>query len=429
MSDSARPATAAILTLGCKLNIADSEVIARRLREAGWKVTDRVSEDADAVVVNTCSVTSTADQKSRHLLRVARRGAPNATLALTGCLLETATPDSIGSLGADVVRRQVDQILLADELVALRPALPPVTSGPERLKPALKTRAFISAQEGCNDVCAFCIIPKTRGRERSKPVEAVLAEALAREAEGVQEIVITGTQLGAYGRDRGHRTPFPLIKALVEETSVPRIRMSSVQPQDLSDELIDLWQNPRLCRHFHLALQSGSQATLQRMRRRYTQAEYRSAVLRLRQAIPGVAITTDVIVGFPGESEDDFQESYDFCRELSFAAIHVFPYSQRPGTAAFKMPDQVPEAIKKTRVHRLIELSKQTSLAFREGYVGAAVDVLWETQRDAVWEGLTDTYVRVRARSDTDLTNSISTAWISEKNEDGLLAEVTCEPV
>ena len=424
MSDSARPATAAILTLGCKLNIADSEAIARRLRDAGWKVADRVSEDADAVVVNTCSVTSTADQKSRHLLRVARRGAPNATLALTGCLLETATAEAIGSLDADLVRRQVDQILLADELVALRPALPPVAPGAERLKPALKTRAFISAQEGCNDVCAFCIIPKTRGRERSKPVGAVVAEALARETEGVQEIVITGTQLGAYGRDQGNRTPYPLIKALIEETSVPRIRMSSVQPQDLSDELIDLWKNPRLCRHFHLALQSGSQATLERMRRRYTRDEYRSAVMRLRRAIPGVAITTDVIVGFPGESEGEFEESYDFCREMAFAAIHVFPYSQRPGTAAFKMPDQVPEGVKKARVHRLIDLSKQTSSAFREGYVSTAVDVLWETQRDGVWEGLTDTYVRVRAPSETDLANSISTVWITGTNEAGLLAEV-----
>jgi threonylcarbamoyladenosine tRNA methylthiotransferase MtaB len=424
MSDSARPATAAILTLGCKLNIADSEAMARRLRNAGWKVTDRVAEDADAVIVNTCSVTSVADQKSRHLLRVARRSAPNATFALTGCLVETAAPEAIESLGADLVRRQVDQILLADELVASRPAAPAATPGGQRLKRSLKTRAFISAQEGCNDVCAFCIIPKTRGRERSKPVEAVVAEARSREAEGVQEIVITGTQLGAYGRDWGHRSPYPLIKALVEETSVPRIRMSSVQPQDLSDELIDLWRSPRLCRHFHLALQSGSRATLERMRRRYTQAEYRDAVLRLGQAIPGVAITTDVIAGFPGETEEEFEESYDFCREMAFAAIHVFPYSQRPGTLAFKLPNQVPDAIKKVRVHRLIELSKQTSSAFRERYVGTAVDVLWETRRDGVWEGLTDTYVRVRTRSEAGLTNSISTAWITEANDDGLLAEV-----
>jgi threonylcarbamoyladenosine tRNA methylthiotransferase MtaB len=160
------------------------------------------------------------------------------------------------------------------------------------------------------------------------------------------------------------------------------------------------------------------------MRRRYTQGEYRDAVLRLRQAIPGVAITTDVIAGFADETEEEFEESYDFCREMAFAAIHVFPYSQRPGTLAFKLPNQVPDAIKKARVHRLIELSKQTSSAFRERYAGTAVDVLWETRRDGVWEGLTDTYVRVRTRSEADLTNSISTAWITEANDDGLLAEV-----
>src|SRR3990170_2161938 len=227
MSESARPATAAILTLGCKLNIADSEAMARRLRDAGWRVVDRPA-DAEAVIVNTCSVTHVADQKSRHLVRLARRG-------------------------------------------------------------ALKTRAFISAQEGCNDVCAFCIIPRTRGRERSKSVEDVVAEAQAREAEGVQEIVITGTQLGAYGRDRS-ASLCDLMSVLVSDTSIPRIRMSSVQPQDLTEELIDLWQSARLCRHFHLALQSGSEGVLRRMRRRYSAEEYRGAVERLRAAIPDVAI-------------------------------------------------------------------------------------------------------------------------------------------
>ncbi|HEY7467531.1 MAG TPA: radical SAM protein, partial [Dehalococcoidia bacterium] len=258
MSDSARPATAAILTLGCKLNIADSEAIARRLRDAGWDVIDRATPDADAVIVNTCSVTHVADQKSRHLVRLARRVAPNATVALTGCLLETAPRDKIDALAAGLVYRQPDQLILADRLIELHPPISPLPEGEGQgegetlrliqtqrptARSAIKTRAFISAQEGCNDVCAFCIIPRTRGRERSRPVAAVVAEAQAREAEGVQEIVITGTQLGAYGRDWGRRTPYPVLKALLEETSIPRIRMSSLQPQDLSDEVIGLWQD------------------------------------------------------------------------------------------------------------------------------------------------------------------------------------------
>ncbi|HLG11118.1 MAG TPA: tRNA (N(6)-L-threonylcarbamoyladenosine(37)-C(2))-methylthiotransferase MtaB [Dehalococcoidia bacterium] len=439
MSDSARPATAAILTLGCKLNIADTEAMARRLRDAGWNVTDRASEDAAAIIVNSCSVTHVADQKSRHLVRMARRVAPNATVALTGCLIETAPADKLEALAADLVYRQPDQIALAERIIELHPGGSPLP-GPaaeealrltpaERPRSAIKTRAFISAQEGCNDVCAFCIIPRTRGRERSKPVEAVVAEARAREAEGVQEIVITGTQLGAYGRDWGQRTPYPVLKALLDETAIPRIRMSSLQPQDLSDGVIGLWQDPRLCRHFHLALQSGARATLERMRRRYTQDEYRDAVRRLRDASPDVAITTDVIVGFPGESDAEFEESYAFCEEMRFAGIHVFPYSQRSGTVAFKMADQVADPVKKQRVHRLIGLAQRLAGEYRSRFIGSTVPVLWESRRDGVWEGLTDTYIRVRTASDADLTNRLEPALLREAREDGLWAEPAGEGV
>ncbi len=233
-------------------------------------------------------------------------------------------------------------------MVVLRPSVE-AQDGASSGRLGIKTRAFISAQEGCNDVCAFCIIPSTRGRERSKPVEAVVAEALAREAEGVQEIVITGTQLGAYGRDWGYRTPYQLIKALVEETSVPRIRMSSVQPQDLSDELIDLWRS-RVCA---ATSTSRCRAAARRPCSACAAATARTssddAVQGLREAMPGIAITTDVIVGFPGETDAEFEESFEFCREMAFAAIHVFPYSQRSGTVAFKLPDQVPDADRRKR--------------------------------------------------------------------------------
>src|SRR5688572_7750741 len=361
MSDtSTSPPTASILTLGCKLNIADSEAMARRLRDAGWRVTERVEADADAVIVNTCSVTHTADRKSAHLVNVARRMAPNATVALTGCLLETAPAERIDSLGAGLVYRQPEQAGLARRLIELHPYTAPdfrIETGGK----AFKTRAFISAQEGCNDVCAFCIIPKTRGRERSKTIAWVVEEVQKREAEGVNEVVITGTQLGHYGSDLGIWL-HDLMRALLMETSVPRIRMSSIQPQDLTEELIDLWSDPRLCRHFHLALQSGNPAVLQRMRRRYSQDEFRTAVRRLRDAIPYAAITTDVIVGFPGETDAEFEESFDFCREMGFAGIHVFPYSQRSGTVAYKLPGQVSDAVKKQRVHRLMGLAGDLAL-------------------------------------------------------------------
>ena len=427
MSESARPATAAILTLGCKLNIADSEAMARRLREAGWRVVDRPA-DAEAVIVNSCSVTHVADQKSRHLVRLARRVAPKATVALTGCLLETASPQTIDALGADLAYRQPAQLALAERIIELRPAEARPHPGPlpegEGVRRTLKTRAFIAAQQGCNDVCAFCIIPRTRGRERSKSVEAILAEARAREAEGAQEVVITGTQLGAYGRDRGVSL-HDLMGALLQETAIPRIRMSSVQPQDLTDELVGLWRDPRLCRHFHLALQSGSETVLRRMRRRYSAGQYRAAVDRLREAIPDVAITTDVIVGFSGETEAELEESYAFCREMAFAGVHVFPYSQRQGTVAFKLPDRVPEPVKKERVHRLLALAGEMSAAYRRRFLGTMSPVLWEKRReDGRWEGLTDTYVRVRAAADADLTNRLTAARLTALDEDGLYAEV-----
>jgi threonylcarbamoyladenosine tRNA methylthiotransferase MtaB len=427
MSESERPATAAILTLGCKLNIADSEAMALRLRRAGWNVVDRLT-DADAVIVNSCSVTRAADQKSRHLLRLARRVTPGAVVALTGCLVATASADTLEGLVADRVLPRSLQDLLADEVAGLRVARAETLAekAPAGVRPGLKTRAFISAQEGCNDVCAFCIIPRTRGRERSKPVAAVVEEARAREAEGAREIVITGTQLGAYGRDRGDATPYDLLAALLKDTAVPRIRMSSLQPQDITPALVDLWQDPRLCRHFHLALQSGSGAVLQRMRRRYDKHEYAAAVERLRRAVPEVAITTDVIAGFPGESEAEFQESYEFCRDLAFAGMHVFPYSQRDGTLAARMPNQVPEPLKKQRVRVLLRLAEQMAETYRGGFIGGEADVLWEERRpDGRWEGLTDTYVRVRAPGGPALHNRITATRVLGLEEDGLAGEVS----
>lgn len=419
MSEPARRPAAAILTLGCKLNIADSEAMSRRLIDEGWVVTDR-AEGADAVIVNSCSVTSTADRKSRRLVMLARRAAPGATVAITGCMVETARPETLDALGADFVYRQPEQAALAGRIAALHPG------GPGEAPPRLRTRAFVAAQEGCNDVCAFCIIPRTRGRERSKSVETVVEEARRQEAEGVKEIVITGTQLGAYGRDReGDDGPAELLEALLEGTTVPRIRLSSLQPQDITPRLVGLWQDERLCPHFHLALQSGSEAVLQRMRRRYTVAQYREAVERLCRAIPDVAITTDVIAGFPGETDAEFEQCMTFCREMRFAAMHVFPYSSRAGTLAARLPGQLPDNVKKERVHRLMELSKGMSAVYRERFVGRDVTVLWETRaEDGAWEGLTGVYLRVRAQSDAPLRNQLTAARVTGVTRDGLAGEV-----
>ncbi|MBK6661483.1 MAG: MiaB/RimO family radical SAM methylthiotransferase [Thermoflexaceae bacterium] len=297
---------AAVLTLGCKLNLADSDEIAGALRLAGFDVVGHVCE-ADAFVVNTCSVTHVADKKSRRLVRSVRRLAPGAAVAVTGCFPQSAGFEAVQALGADFVggTRDTDKAALVRFLAARGPASSPAPAPAE----GRMARAFIKAQEGCNDVCAFCIVPRTRGREESRTPAQVAAEVARVVEEGAREVVITGTQLGAWGRDLPTPlAPHHLIAALLERTEAPRIRFSSLQPQDITPPLLALWGDPRLMPHFHLALQSGSERVLSAMRRRYTAAEFRAAAARIRAMLPDAAITTDVIAGFPGRKRSRFRE-------------------------------------------------------------------------------------------------------------------------
>jgi threonylcarbamoyladenosine tRNA methylthiotransferase MtaB len=420
----AAPTGVCLLTLGCKLNQADSEAIARDLLAAGCQVVDRPAA-ADAFVINTCSVTHVADRKARHLARLARRLSPGAPVIVTGCYVETAGPGLRAAMNADLILGNDEKPSIAARLTRLGACQPGRVADagprPDRATP-LRTRAFLKVQEGCNDVCAFCIVPRSRGRERSVPVEELVSAVRAREEEGVQEVVLTGTQLGAYRpahqTDRGNGAagsgPRVLLQALLAETAVPRLRLSSLQPQDITPELLSLWEDPRLCRHFHLALQSGSDTVLCRMRRRYTAGDFRRALALIRSHVPDAAVTTDVMVGFPGESEADFEETYAFCRQAAFAGLHVFPYSRRPGTVAARPPladDQVPEPVKRVRTRRLLALGRDLRADFEERFRGRVMPVLWESARPTkgglLWEGLTDNYIRVFTRSDANLWNRI----------------------
>ncbi|MDP2948205.1 MAG: tRNA (N(6)-L-threonylcarbamoyladenosine(37)-C(2))-methylthiotransferase MtaB [Chloroflexota bacterium] len=498
--------TVAILTLGCKLNQADSQALARQLLARGCRIVDRASPAAqtggrppDAYVVNTCSVTHVADRKSRHLVRLARRLSPQATVVLAGCYAESAGPDLAQRLGADIVVANADKPALAARLLAhlhgggqgSRVALasgfllPPPKGGgievpidapafsairrggvrmadrrgpgtnPSTIAPAdaLRTRAFVKIQEGCNEVCAFCIVPRTRGRERSVPVADVVAQVRARHQEGAKEVVLTGTQLGNYGHDLGLTDgPRYLLAALLAhpDLSGPRLRLSSLQAQDINEDLLRLWQDRRLCRHFHLPLQSGSDRILAAMRRRYSVDQYRRALALIREHVPDVAVTTDVIVGFPGESEDDFQRTYHLCQELGFAAVHVFPYSRRPGTAASLLKEQVPAAIKRQRLERMLALAHTSAAAFRARFRGRTLAVLWEEARavperseepalslvegQPLWRGLTDNYLRVYTCAEhgsplapgpqPDLTNRLLPARLGDAFGDGLWADL-----
>ena len=421
--------TVAVLTLGCKLNQAESEAIARELQHAGCVVLDRPAA-ADAFIINSCSVTPVADRKSRHLVRLARRLAPSATVLLTGCFPESAGMDTALATGADLVVPSRDKAEVVRRLFAQRPPGGGVVS-----VPALRTRAFVKAQEGCNDVCAFCIVPRTRGRERSVNADEVVAIVREREAEGIQEVVITGTQLGAYGRDLDPERfgPAAVIRALLAETAVPRIRSSSLQPQDITPELLSLWEDPRLCRHFHLALQSGSAAVLERMRRRYTKAQYWRALTAIRTLLPDAAVTTDVLVGFPGESDAEHEESLAFCREAGFAQTHVFPYSRRPGTSANLLPDHVPTEQKRDRLQTMQSLARESGAAFRRRYLGRTAVVLWEgapvtADGPPSWDGLTDNYIRVRTHSTANLRNRLLPVRLIGEGDDALDGELLDEP-
>ncbi|MEE8346244.1 MAG: tRNA (N(6)-L-threonylcarbamoyladenosine(37)-C(2))-methylthiotransferase MtaB, partial [Dehalococcoidia bacterium] len=426
--------TVAVLTLGCKLNQADAETMARRLAAGGARVVASAEKGSDAVVINSCSVTHVADRKARHLARMARRLSPSATIILTGCYAETAPDDVARATGVDLVlgndaKPAIPELLLERLRQRGDPAAGCPTPGGDSARPdgrpAGRTRAFIKIQEGCNEMCAFCIVPRTRGRERSRSVEEVVDAVLARQREGVQEVVLTGTQLGNYGRDLDGGEPGPkrLLEALLEGTQVRRIRLSSLQAQDISPQLLRLWRDPRLCPHFHIPLQSGSDAVLHHMRRRYTAQQFRHAVDMIRDHVPDVAITTDVIAGFPGETDSDFEATLSLCRETGFAAIHAFPYSRRPGTAANLMTDQLPAPVRRQRLERLLALGEESATAFRRRYQGRDMPVLWEERKRGVWQGLTPNYLRVYTRADGDLTNAIVPTRLIALQGEGLSGE------
>ena len=255
-----------------------------------------------------------------------------------------------------------------------------------------------------------------RGREKSIPVEQVIAEVGQRVAEGYKEVVLTGTKIGLY-RDDGVNLA-GLLQRILTETDVERLRLSSLQPKEVSPELIRLWRDGRLCRHFHLSLQSGSDEVLRRMKRGYTVSSYLGAVALIRGMVPEVAITTDVIVGFPGETEAEFNDSYEFCRQMGFARIHVFPYSPRSGTQAARMPERVGSGVKRERSHRMLALAQESAQSFRQRFLGKTMTVLWEKRTDGVWTGLTDNYIRVYTRSDEDLTNKLLSVKLMELDAD-----------
>ena len=375
-------------------------------------------------VLNSCTVTHVADAKARRGLRTARRSNPLATVVATGCYAQRSPAEVSAVSGVDLVVGNFDKDTLVHRLLQPRsevtqtvnPSSPRVSASSS----FRRNRAMVKIQEGCNQICAYCIVPKVRGRERSIPLESLVHRVQCCVEEGFKEVVLTGTQLGSYGFDLPGTGLQDLVGSLLRRTTVERLRVSSLQPQEINPELLGLWENPRLCPHFHLPLQSGSDTVLKSMRRRYTGDRYRHTVDQLYRSIPHASVTTDLIVGFPGEGEAEFEETYQFCRDLDLADMHVFPYSARPGTTAAHMRPQPDPIEQKKRTRRMLELASEKAAYFRKRACGSARPVLWErsdSRDDHVYFGLTDNYLKVRATWHEDLANRITqTRLLNEEN-------------
>ena len=425
--------TFAIETHGCKLNQADALALAREFVGAGLRQV-REDEAADVYVVNSCTVTHVADRKARQSLRAARRRNPAATIVATGCYAERS-PELLRAMEEiDLVFGNVEKARLVEQVVEWRGEnVVPCAVGDDAdyISPQVgRTRAMVKIQEGCDQVCAYCIVPKVRGRERSVPTDALIGEVRRLVAEGYKEVVLTGTQLGSYGFDLPDASLQSLVASVLSRTDVERLRVSSLQPKEVTDGLLALWDDARLCPHFHMPLQSGSDDVLKRMRRRYTAAEYAETVRRIRGRIPHAGVTADVIVGFPGETEKDFRDTYEVCERIGFADMHAFPYSARPGTSAAHYGGHMEPPVKRERMDALLALAKCQAREFRQFNIGMERPVLWESQavhEGALhWTGLTDNYIRVRARSGGNLLNVIKGARMKAVGEDGVVdAEVS----
>ena len=392
-------------TLGCRLNEAEIESWANDFSAQGHTL---VNEDAapDVLVLNTCAVTQGAVRKSRQLVRKTHKKNPKAKLVVSGCYATLNEQETINLDGVDLLvnNQQKDQLVQLTLAQLSEETMPSIATEPNSV--ALfsrgRQRAFIKVQDGCRYRCSFCIVTIARGDEKSKPIEEIVAEANTIHQQGISEIVITGVHLGGYGSDIADNL-YNLVTALLAETTIPRIRMGSLEPWDLPPSFLELFKNPRLMPHMHLPIQSGSDSVLKRMSRRCKTDEFRALVTEARDIIPNINITSDIIVGFPGETDEEWQQTLDFVEEMEFGDLHIFTYSTRDGTKAATMPNQVSSEKKKARsklLHALAESSKHTQMS---KLIGSTVDVLWEDSHQLNEDGTntlfgyTPNYHRVKA--------------------------------
>ncbi|MCU9592964.1 tRNA (N(6)-L-threonylcarbamoyladenosine(37)-C(2))-methylthiotransferase MtaB [Caldibacillus thermolactis] len=416
--------TVAFYTLGCKVNHYETEAIWQLFKQHGY---DRVDfeTNADVFVINTCTVTNTGDKKSRQVIRRAIRKNPDAVICVTGCYAQTAPAEIMAIPGVDIVVGTQDRNKMLDYIEQYRKERKPINAVHNIMKNRTyeelevpyftdRHRASLKIQEGCNNFCTFCIIPWARGLMRSRDPEQVIKQAQMLVDNGYKEIVLTGIHTGGYGQDFKDYNLAMLLRDLEEKVrGLKRLRISSIEASQLTDEVIDVIRNSNIIvRHMHIPLQSGSDTVLKRMRRKYTMAEYEERLLKLKDALPGLAVTSDVIVGFPGETEEEFMETYHFVKKHKYAELHVFPYSKRTGTPAARMTDQIDEQIKDERVQRLIALSDQLAKEYASNFEGEVLEVIPEEPykkdpNSGLFEGHSDNYLKVVFPATKDMLGKI----------------------
>ncbi|MDI3340369.1 MAG: tRNA (N(6)-L-threonylcarbamoyladenosine(37)-C(2))-methylthiotransferase MtaB [Sphaerobacter sp.] len=423
----------AICTLGCKLNQSDEADIRRGLRQAGLVEVD-FSAEADVYIINTCTVTQLADRRSRQMLRRAHRQNPGALVAAIGCY-PAVNPDELHAMPeVDLVVGSIEKLTVVDEILDRLQWENQAFDADEPVEQAeTRTRRMIKIQEGCRAHCTYCIIPQARGAPRSVDPAAVIRQVREAIAEGYREVVLTGTHVGTYKWPKGDRTLrlADLLERVLSETAIERLRVTSVGPHEIDERFIALLKHPRMAPHLHMALQSGSETVLRRMKRWYSTRQFRRAVRRLREEVPDIGITTDLIVGFPGETEAEFAETCAFVREMGFAKLHVFPFSPRKGTLAATMPDQVPPRVKERRSAELRALGDELHAAFVARHQGRELRVLVEQvattlpDGSCLWSGYTGNYLRVYVpgRADEDLENRFVTVRGVAPHADGIRSD------
>lgn len=449
--------TVAFITLGCKVNQYETNAMAQKLIKKGYKIVEH-DQKADIYIINTCTVTNMSDRKSRQMIRRAKETNPQAKIIAVGCYVQVARKEIENMEGIDLVlgnEEKVDIAKYCDEILDKPTDLKDVMHTKEfaefgEITYTEKTRAVIKVQDGCDRFCSYCIIPYARGRVRSRKPENVISEITEIAKKGIKEVVITGIHIASYGKDfkekdfkekdcqekdrqekdsNGKYELIDLLEEINKIEGIQRIRLGSIEPLLITEEFVQrLSKLEKICEHFHLSLQSGCDETLKRMNRRYTTEQFKEITERLRKTYPNVNLTTDIIVGFPGETEAEFEKTYQFLKEIKFYKMHIFKYSPRKGTKAAEMKEQVLPEIKEERSKKLIELSDKNEKEYNQEYVGKEVEVLWEEEKNGVYKGHTKNYVLVELpeqKQGENMENVLEVAMIEKAEKHQIIAKKT----